>query len=133
MGSTFKTIGILVVLVGIIAAASYSLVKRTKPEEEKMGYPAILMCASPDCKKIFEGRRIVGQSPPFKCKYCQKMTAYRAVRCLNCDTIFPFVFREDPTKPESEELEVRCPECGYNKSDLVQSMDELKEAAPKEE
>lgn len=133
MSSTIKTIVILALLAGVIVAASYSIVKRAKPKEEGMGYTAVLMCANPDCKKVFEGRVIAAQPPPFKCKYCLKMTAYRAVRCANCGTVFPNVVREDPTRPESEELKVRCPECGYDRFNLIQTLKEAETPTPKTE
>jgi len=132
MNSTVKTVVILVFLVAVIAVASYYAVKRSKPEEEGMGYRAVLMCANPNCLKQFEGRIIAGKPPPFLCKYCGKKTAYRAMRCLNCDAIFAHVVREDPTRPESEEeVTQECPECGSRYFKIVPTKAEREEAEKK--
>ena len=138
MNSTVKTVVILVFLVAVIAVASYYAVKRSKPEEEGMGYRAVLMCAHPNCQKQFEGRIIAGHPPPFVCKYCNKKTAYRAMKCPDCDAIFPQIIREDPTRPESEELVTQeCPECGSPRFEIVPTKADLekaeKEAEAKEE
>jgi DNA-directed RNA polymerase subunit RPC12/RpoP len=132
MNSGLKTLVILVLLIGVIAAASYLAVKRSKPKEEGMGYTAVLMCSDPQCGKQFEGRIIAGQAPPFVCKYCGKKTAYRAVRCLNCGAVFPYIVHEDPTRPESEEVVTQeCPECGNRSFEIVPTKAELKEAEKK--
>lgn len=129
-----KTIVLLVLLVAIIAVASYFAVKRSKPAEEGLGYSAVMMCASPDCQKIFQGRVIVDRPPPYRCKHCGRKTAYRAVKCSNCGEIFPFVVQEDPSKPESEELVTEeCPECYSRDFDLVENMDEVKEFLSRDE
>lgn len=129
MNSTAKTIIILVVLVGVIAAFSYLAVKRSKPDEEELGYTAVLMCANPDCQKQYEGRVVAGTPPPFVCKYCGKKTAYRAMRCLDCDSVFPLIVQEDPTKPESEEIRTQeCPECGSTYFEIVPTRAEQEEA-----
>lgn len=129
MDSSAKTVVILVLLVGVIAAASYFAVRRSKPDEEKLGYTAVLMCANPDCKRQYEGRIVAGTPPPFVCKYCGKKTAYRAMKCLDCSAIFPLVVQEDPTKPESEEIRTQeCPECGSRYFEIVPTKAEQKEA-----
>lgn len=130
MNSTAKTIITLVLLVGVIAAASYFAVKRSKPDEEKLGYTAVLMCSNPECGKAYEGRIVAGTPPPFVCKYCGKKTAYRAMRCVDCGTIFPLIVQEDPTKPESEEIRTQeCPECGSIDFEIVPTKAEQEEAA----
>ncbi len=133
MGSTVKTIVLLVVLVGVIGVATYFAVERTKPDEEGLGYSTVLMCTNPACAKIFQGRIIAGQPPPFRCRYCGKMTAYRAVKCLDCEKVFALIVREDPSRPESEEIRTEeCPECRSSDFQLVQSMDEVKGSGSQE-
>ncbi len=129
MNSSVKTVVILLLLVAVIAVASYYAVKGGKPEEEGMGYRAVLMCADPQCGKQFEARIIAGKPPPFVCKYCGKKTAYRAMRCPNCDAVFPHIVREDPTRPESEEeITQECPECGYRYFEIVPTKAEIRRA-----
>ncbi len=128
MGSTLKSIVLIIILLGAIGVASYFTVKRTKPDEEQLGYTAILMCTNPRCKKVFEGKIIAGRPPPFRCKYCGKMSAYRAVRCQNCGEIFAKIEGGDQTSPDYEEGALECPECGYDKFDLVESMEEVRQS-----
>jgi DNA-directed RNA polymerase subunit RPC12/RpoP len=134
MSSTLKSILVIALLVAVITVASYHAIKalkRRSPEEEGMGYTAVLMCRDPECQKVFEGRIIAGQPPPYPCKYCGKMTAYRAVQCQRCGKIFPNIVPSDPTRPGVEELRTReCPYCGSTRFDLVDSMDQVRKSLP---
>ena len=134
MGSLAKTIVTIVLLVGVIAAATYFAVKKSKPAEEGLGYEAVLICSAPGCGKVFEDRVIAGKPPPFRCKRCGKMTAYRAVKCSDCGKTFPLVVREDPTRPESEEIRTEeCPNCGSRSFGLIQTKEDAEKAKPREE
>jgi len=129
-----KSILTMVVLFGVIVVASYFAATRTRrsPEEER-GYTGILMCTNPGCRGYnnpFPQRIVAGQPPgsAYRCINCQRMTGYRAVRCLGCGEIFPYIISQVPGGPESEQAEVpRCPECGSNESELVRSMEEVKQ------
>ncbi len=136
MGSTLKAIVVLVLLLGIIGVASYYAVTRSKPDEEKgRGYTAVLMCTNPACKKEpFPQRIIAGRRPPYKCKYCGKKTAYRAVRCDNCGAIFPYIVQQVTTEYGPEEVGTsECPECRYDRFTLIRSMADLKKSAAEQE
>jgi hypothetical protein len=136
MGSLLKSILVLAVLLGIIGLASYYAVTRSKSDDEEgRGYTAILMCTNPACKtKPFPQRIVAGRRPPYKCKYCGKKTAYRAVRCDNCGEVFPYVVREVATEHGLEEVAIsECPECRYDRFTLIRSMAELKESAAEQE
>jgi len=130
-----KGLVIIVLLLGVIGVASYFATTRSKPDEEGMGYTAILTCTNPACrKKPFPQRIIAGERPPYKCKHCEKKTAYRTVRCDNCDAIFPDIIRQVVTRLGTEEdRSSECPECEYDRSTLIRSMKEVKEPPPKEE
>lgn len=131
MGSTLKSILVLVILLGIIGVASYFAVTRSRPEpEEGRGYTAILMCSNRACQKVFPHRVIAGQPGPYRCKQCGRKTAYRAVRCDNCGQIFPYHVREVSTESGPEQIgTTECPGCGYDRFTRVQSMEEVKEGA----
>jgi DNA-directed RNA polymerase subunit RPC12/RpoP len=131
MGSTLKSVLAIIILLGTIGIFSYFAVTRSKPEpEEGRGYTAILMCTNPACQKIFPQRVIAGQAGPYRCKYCGRKTAYRAVRCDNCGHIFPYNVQEVSTEFGPQQIgTTECPECGYDRFTRVQSMEEVKEGA----
>ena len=135
MGSLLKSVVVILVLLGIIGLASYFAATRGKPDEEGIGYTAILMCTNPACKKEpFPQRITAGKKPPYTCKYCGKKTAYRAVRCDNCGEIFPFIVRQVSTDLGTQEVPIsECPECGYDRFTLIRTMAELKKPAAEEE
>lgn len=137
MGSPSKSILTMIILLGVTVVAAYFAVTRSKPEpEEGRGYTAILMCSNPKCQKVFPQKVIAGQPGPYKCKYCGKKTAYRAVRCDNCGQIFPYNVQEVPTEfgPEPEQTgTTECPACGHDRFTRILSMEEVKESAAERE
>jgi hypothetical protein len=135
MSSTLKSILVIVILLGIVAVASYFGASRSKPEpEEGRGYTAVLMCSDPECQKVFPQRVIAGQPGPYKCKHCGKKTAYRAVQCDKCGQIFPYDVREVSTEFGREQTgTTECPKCGYDRFTRIQSMKEVKESVPERE
>ena len=81
----------------------------------------VMLCVNPDCGHVFEmtteerrqimrerGRMIRRGGPPaFTCPKCGEESAYAAMKCSKCST----VFIADYT---SQDFPDRCPECGYS-------------------
>ena len=82
--------------------------------------PQLMLCVNPDCGNIFEmtmeerrqamrerGRmRMRGGPPAFTCPKCGEESAYAAIRCPKCSTVFIQDYTSD--------FPDRCPECGYS-------------------
>lgn len=80
-----------------------------------------MMCANPDCgaqyeldkKEYVEAMRGQDQAmmmmtvPALTCKECGQQTAYQAVKCEKCETVF---FRNSVPNDYSD----RCPQCGFS-------------------
>jgi len=84
--------------------------------------PQVMLCVNPDCGHIFEltrdemrlqmrekGRMMMGRGGPpvFTCPQCGEESAYQAIRCPKCSTVFIADYGTD-------DFADRCPECGYS-------------------
>jgi ssDNA-binding Zn-finger/Zn-ribbon topoisomerase 1 len=132
MDSNLKGIAVVLVLLGVIGVASYFAASRSKPDEKGLRHSVIVMCSRPECGKVSSQRILAGQPPPFACPRCGRNTAYRAERCLECGTVFPYVVQETVTEDGVETFETsECPQCRSPDFQLVRSMSEVKKR-PKE-
>jgi hypothetical protein len=101
----------LVLFAGAVAAVVHSVNKTKKP---KVFHKTVTMiCDNPDCTnpqrdRLFRKKLVTNDPfPKITCPFCKQETAYRAVQCRNCETIFPLIQEgnENPT------VDLRCPEC----------------------
>ena len=84
--------------------------------------PQVMLCVNPDCGHIFEltreemqiqmrdkGPMMMGRggATAFTCPQCGKESAYQAIRCPKCNTVFTADYGSD-------DFTDRCPECGYS-------------------
>ena len=81
-----------------------------------------MLCVNPECGHIFEltreerqqqmrekgrARMMRGGPRAFTCPECGEDSAYQAIRCPKCDTVFISDY-------QSGDFTDRCPECGYS-------------------
>ncbi len=98
---------LLILIIIIIVALSF-IIKQAMPK--KYYYTADLKCES--CGAVFQQKIASGTTFPIKCPKCGKKTAYRAVKCLDCGTIFT-IHPPKPGEMPSPEMEMpKCPKCG---------------------
>jgi ribosomal protein L40E len=67
-----------------------------------------MICTNADCEKTFRQKHLTSDVfPQMTCPNCKQNTAFRAVQCRRCGTIFPL--RSDLKKDPS--IGLQCPNC----------------------
>ncbi len=88
--------------------------------------PITMLCINNQCNADFElsqeemreqmnrmgggGPMMMMSTPRFVCPECNQQSAYRAMVCEQCDSMFI-------STPQSEDFYDRCPECGFSKTE----------------
>ncbi|MBI5865531.1 MAG: hypothetical protein HZB38_13695 [Planctomycetes bacterium] len=90
----------------------------TKPKPgEPVAHLQPLACAA--CGAAYAGE---AGALPTKCQKCGKNEAYRALKCRNCNTLFPLVRAEGSF---ADKAGVKCTKCGKSSFTTEISSDEL--------
>ncbi len=102
----------VVLLVGAATFLIFKVKNMQTPKEFREKVTMICTnedCANPHPDNLFR-REMVTKNPfpRVECPFCRQKTAYRAVQCRNCKTVFPLIQegKENPT------IDLTCPQCG---------------------
>jgi len=98
----------LIVTVLLFAVAIFALVLRIKSTSQQKEFfqSWTMICAN--CDKTFREKVVTSNVfPHITCPNCKQKTAFRAVQCRRCGTIFPLRsdLKKDPT------IDLQCPNC----------------------
>jgi predicted nucleic acid-binding Zn-ribbon protein len=105
---------VLAVLLFAAAATAliFSVKKMQKPKEFREKVTMICTndsCTNPHPDRLMRQELVTNNPfPKVQCRFCKQLTAYRAVQCRNCRTIFPLI-QEGNKNPT---IDLVCPECG---------------------
>ncbi len=120
-----RPIGLVLAAVVFVAAVSAFIlrVKQTSRPKDFQKTSAMI-CTNPECGEIFQLKLKTSDVYPKKrCPYCKMHTAFRAVQCRACLTVFGL----DPDRKPDPTLNLRCPNCGSQEINFDSSTLELED------
>lgn len=89
MSKVIKAVAALALIVGcVVWLLSYYSSRPEPGEPVAMRFP--LACSA--CGKAYIG--MLGKQPA-KCHYCSQTAVWRAVKCRDCGTVYPFIREDD--------------------------------------
>jgi len=119
----------LIVAVGITVLSNKGSGGGSKVSDSDI---VVMLCANPDCgidyeltveeyrEQLQEVQRalgpmmMMGGNLLLTCPECEEQSAYKAMRCKECDFIFVPI-------PGSDDYRDRCPECGYSELEEIKN------------
>ncbi len=122
--SSSKPIGlILAIIVFIAAITAFAYRLRSITGEKEYFKMSTMICTNEDCPNpqpegLFRKKlRTTDVYPHITCPFCKQKTAYRAVQCRTCGTIFALI----PEGKKNPTIDLVCPECGSRDINLDSS------------
>lgn len=121
-----KRLLLIILSVALLATAAVIIVVTMSDDLQTdaalKGKTTLLKCNTPDCGAVFEismkdyydgiQEKVMGASVPgLTCKKCGKDTAYMAVKCDKCGTVFFYA------SGSAADYADRCPKCSFSKSE----------------